>query len=120
MGPSWCRSLRLLFLASLLVLSAAALQSSQRTGNRPPELSAADALLARMCDPRSSHPAGVSPLSLCHGLHLRRLHGGGRHHHHRPAPLPLPPPGRGGEEEVDVRYDVAKRLVPTGPNPLHN
>ncbi|PAN18697.1 hypothetical protein PAHAL_3G219300 [Panicum hallii] len=117
MVPSWCRGLRLLFVASLLVLSVAALHP-------PPEPSAADPLLARMCDPRSAHPA---PASWCHGLHLRRRGGAVGHHrrhnhnhHHRPEPVPLPPPGRGGGEEIDVRYGVAKRLVPTGPNPLHN
>ncbi|KAL6609678.1 hypothetical protein ACP70R_039647 [Stipagrostis hirtigluma subsp. patula] len=122
MGLSWRRSLRLLFLASLLVLSATALQPSPRRGSRPtpPELSAADALLARMCDPRRSHPAGAPPLSWCHGLRLRRHHGGGRQHPHHHRAVPLPPPGRDGGEEIDVRYGVAKRLVPTGPNPLHN
>ncbi|PSR88411.1 CLE10p like [Actinidia chinensis var. chinensis] len=37
---------------------------------------------------------------------------------HRP-PLPpvlLPPP----IDEIDPRYGVEKRLVPSGPNPLHN
>ncbi|KAJ8464268.1 hypothetical protein OPV22_026820 [Ensete ventricosum] len=29
-----------------------------------------------------------------------------------------PPPPLG--EEIDPRYGVQKRLVPTGPNPLHN
>jgi hypothetical protein len=115
MEPSWCRGLGLLFVASLLVLSVAALQ--------PPPPSAADAVLARLCDPRSARPA---PPTLCHGIHLRRRVGAAGHrrhnHHHRPelVPLPLPPPGRNGGEEIDVRYGVAKRLVPTGPNPLHN
>lgn len=129
MGLSWCRGLRLLFVASLLVLSAAALQQpSPRAGSRPPppepSAAAADTLLARMCDPRGAHPA---PPSWCHTLHLRRRAGAAghrrhNHHHHRPVPMPLPPPGRdgGGGEEIDVRYGVAKRLVPTGPNPLHN
>ncbi|KAI3953766.1 hypothetical protein MKW98_017590 [Papaver atlanticum] len=31
----------------------------------------------------------------------------------------LPPPLQNGDE-IDPRYGVAKRLVPTGPNPLHN
>ncbi|KAK8457424.1 hypothetical protein SEVIR_3G186700v4 [Setaria viridis] len=74
-----------------------------------------------MCDPRSARPA---PPTLCHGIHLRRRVGTAGHrrhnHHHRPVPVPLPPPGREGGEEIDVRYGVAKRLVPTGPNPLHN
>uniref|UniRef100_A0A6N2NFI8 Uncharacterized protein n=1 Tax=Salix viminalis TaxID=40686 RepID=A0A6N2NFI8_SALVM len=37
---------------------------------------------------------------------------GGRHL--RP-PVPPPPPS-----EIDPRYGVEKRLVPSGPNPLHN
>ncbi|CAN6332438.1 unnamed protein product [Urochloa humidicola] len=123
MGPSWCRGLPLLLVASLLVLSAAALHPPPPPP--PPEPSAAEALLARMCDPRGAHPA---PPSWCHGLHLRRRGGaeGHRrrnqpHHHRRPEPVPIPPPGRDGSgEEIDARYGVAKRLVPTGPNPLHN
>ncbi|KAL6838585.1 hypothetical protein ACP4OV_031641 [Aristida adscensionis] len=113
MGLSWCRSLRLLFLATLLAVSAAAATALQHSPRRPPEPSAADALLARACDQRGSHPAG-----LCHGLRLRRHQHPG--HHHRQRPAPLPPPGRGAGDEIDVRYGVAKRLVPTGPNPLHN
>ncbi|CAN6337111.1 unnamed protein product [Urochloa humidicola] len=121
MGPSTCRGLPLLLLAaSLLVLSVAALHPPPPP---PLEPSAAEALLARMCDPRGAHPA---PPSWCHGLHLRRRDGVEGHHrrnhphHRRPVPVPLPPPGRDGGEEIDARYGVAKRLVPTGPNPLHN
>ncbi|CAL4909053.1 unnamed protein product [Urochloa decumbens] len=115
MGPSWCRALPLL-VASLLVLSAAALHQPPP----PLEPSAAEALLARMCDPRGAHPA---PPSWCHGLHLHRrggAEGHRRHDHPHPHRRPLPPPGRDGGEEIDARYGVAKRLVPTGPNPLHN
>ncbi|CAL9081890.1 unnamed protein product [Musa textilis] len=36
----------------------------------------------------------------------------------QPPPQPPPPPPLG--EEIDPRYGVQKRLVPTGPNPLHN
>lgn len=36
-------------------------------------------------------------------------------HHHRKLP-PEPPRG----SEIDPRYGVEKRLVPTGPNPLHH
>jgi hypothetical protein len=115
MGPSWCRSLRLLFLAFLLALSVAALPPSPT----PPEPStAADALVVRMCVLGTTHRAGAPPLTLCRAMHLSRRRGGGRRHHHQP--VALPPPGRGGEEEIDARYGVAKRLVPTGPNPLHN
>ncbi|KAL1828847.1 hypothetical protein ACET3Z_007259 [Daucus carota] len=31
-----------------------------------------------------------------------------------------PPPRRDDGDEIDPRYGVAKRLVPSGPNPLHN
>ncbi|AQK87535.1 CLAVATA3/ESR (CLE)-related protein 9 precursor [Zea mays] len=119
MELSWCRGLRLLLVASLLVLSAAALPPSRRVGNQPPaEPFAADALFGRMCDPRGAHPA---PPTWCHTVHPRQHVGAAGHRrHHRP--VPMPPPGRdgGGEEEIDVRFGVSKRLVPTGPNPLHN
>ncbi|KAH6799113.1 hypothetical protein C2S51_035597 [Perilla frutescens var. frutescens] len=36
-------------------------------------------------------------------------------HHHQP-----PSPARNGGDEIDPRYGVEKRLVPSGPNPLHN
>ncbi|KAK9105592.1 hypothetical protein Scep_022436 [Stephania cephalantha] len=36
------------------------------------------------------------------------------HHHHH-----LPPQAVDGRE-IDLRYGVEKRLVPTGPNPLHH
>ncbi|KAG8379289.1 hypothetical protein BUALT_Bualt07G0073000 [Buddleja alternifolia] len=31
-----------------------------------------------------------------------------------------PPPARDGGDEIDPRYGIQKRLVPSGPNPLHN
>ncbi|KAB1208235.1 CLAVATA3/ESR (CLE)-related protein 9 [Morella rubra] len=50
------------------------------------------------------------PRSLC--LQLQSIH------HYRsqlpPRPSPSPP------HEIDQRYGVEKRLVPSGPNPLHN
>ncbi|RCV17641.1 hypothetical protein SEVIR_3G241500v4 [Setaria viridis] len=49
------------------------------------------------------------------------------HHHHRRQHVHrwnrqgIPPSGVGkGEDELDPRYGVQKRLVPTGPNPLHH
>ncbi|CAI9756165.1 unnamed protein product [Fraxinus pennsylvanica] len=37
----------------------------------------------------------------------------------RTPPFPLPPPSM-DDHEIDPRYGVEKRLVPSGPNPLHN
>ncbi|KAK4772239.1 hypothetical protein SAY86_014014 [Trapa natans] len=49
--------------------------------------------------------------SLC--FHIPRMQ------RHRPVrPLPSPPPL--SDDEIDPRYGVEKRLVPSGPNPLHN
>lgn len=56
------------------------------------------------CHPISSHlPPPIR-------LHLQQLR--------RCPPFPPPPPGVGNE--IDPRYGVEKRLVPSGPNPLHN
>ncbi|TKY54944.1 CLAVATA3/ESR (CLE)-related protein 13 [Spatholobus suberectus] len=46
-------------------------------------------------------------------LHHHRRHHHRRHHHrsHKPEPKAT---------EIDPRYGVEKRLVPTGPNPLHH
>ncbi|OAY59399.1 hypothetical protein MANES_01G029500v8 [Manihot esculenta] len=43
-------------------------------------------------------------------------------HFHRMNPQVLvpPPPTSPPSEEIDPRYGVEKRLVPSGPNPLHN
>ncbi|XP_030513386.1 CLAVATA3/ESR (CLE)-related protein 9 [Rhodamnia argentea] len=56
------------------------------------------------CDPSSRHEnLPHYSYSLC--FHLERI----RRHQ------PPPPP-----DEIDPRYGVDKRLVPSGPNPLHN
>uniref|UniRef100_A0ACD5TF65 Uncharacterized protein n=1 Tax=Avena sativa TaxID=4498 RepID=A0ACD5TF65_AVESA len=118
MGRSWSRTLRLVFLASLLLLCSA-LPPPPPPG-RGSTTAADEAILARVCDPRGPRPAW------CDELHLRRrfLRGGGarhRHGHHHQhehrVPVPQPPPGR---DEIDPRFGVSKRRVPTGPNPLHN
>ncbi|KAF6171724.1 hypothetical protein GIB67_007245 [Kingdonia uniflora] len=41
-----------------------------------------------------------------------------RNHHYPPLLLPPPPPSP--LDEIDPLYGVSKRLVPSGPNPLHN
>ena len=47
--------------------------------------------------------------SLCN-----QFHGNNRHNR------PLLPPSPSPLSEIDPRYGVEKRLVPSGPNPLHN
>ncbi|XP_062118883.1 CLAVATA3/ESR (CLE)-related protein 13 [Humulus lupulus] len=49
-------------------------------------------------------------------IHRYRRHHARHHHRHLPAE---PDPGGGGTQ-IDPRYGVEKRLVPTGPNPLHH
>ncbi|CAM0954636.1 unnamed protein product [Alopecurus aequalis] len=125
MGRPWSWTLRLVFLASLLLLCSAlpAPPPPPPPGRgTPEEMKAADeAILARMCDPRGPRPAW------CDELHLRRRflraaprHRHGRHHHQHRVAMPQPPPGRDDGDEIDPRYGVSKRRVPTGPNPLHN
>ncbi|KAI6686369.1 hypothetical protein NL676_032282 [Syzygium grande] len=58
------------------------------------------------CDPSSREDPPHYSNPLC--FHLERI----RRRRHQPPP---PPP-----DEIDPRYGVDKRLVPSGPNPLHN
>ncbi|KAL0695380.1 hypothetical protein Bca4012_062560 [Brassica carinata] len=71
--------------------------------------------------PRVHHPYYVTPNGSCDDsfsrpyarsmcLELERIHRSSR----KQPLVPLPPP------EIDPRYGVDKRLVPSGPNPLHN
>ncbi|CAH8390158.1 unnamed protein product [Eruca vesicaria subsp. sativa] len=53
--------------------------------------------------------SGTYARSMCH--ELQRIH----HHSSRRQPFAPAPP-----LEIDPRYGVDKRLVPSGPNPLHN
>uniref|UniRef100_A0A7N0VJI6 CLAVATA3/ESR (CLE)-related protein 9 n=1 Tax=Kalanchoe fedtschenkoi TaxID=63787 RepID=A0A7N0VJI6_KALFE len=58
--------------------------------------------------PRTTRACDANyPQAIC--LHLQRMR-------RRRPPQPLPP----SMYEVDPRYGVQKRLVPSGPNPLHN
>ena len=76
------------------------------TARAPAALQPDEAFRAHLCEQqRGEH------LPWCEQLHARRRSGG----HH----LPMPPPSRDGEE-IDPRYGVSKRLVPSGPNRLHN
>ncbi|CAH8349885.1 unnamed protein product [Eruca vesicaria subsp. sativa] len=71
--------------------------------------------------PKVHHlPYYVNPHGSCHTfsrpyarsmcLELQRIH-----RNNRKKPLVSPPP-----PEIDPRYGFEKRLVPSGPNPLHN
>ncbi|XP_039163122.1 CLAVATA3/ESR (CLE)-related protein 9-like [Eucalyptus grandis] len=63
-------------------------------------------LLHHSCDPSSGENPPHYTSSLC--FHLEQIR-------RRRQPPPPPPP-----DEIDPRYGVNKRLVPSGPNPLHN
>ncbi|CAA0833058.1 CLAVATA3/ESR (CLE)-related protein 13 [Striga hermonthica] len=52
-------------------------------------------------------PVGIRSVDISEHLQPSR-----RHLHRRPPPA--------GGCEIDPRYGVEKRLVPSGPNPLHN
>ncbi|CAL4961250.1 unnamed protein product [Urochloa decumbens] len=118
MKPSHC--LCLIFLASILVASSAVVTVSpeETTATRRREKAWAarapaaaqpdEAFLASLC---AQQPRGRE-LPWCKQLHARRRGGGARY-------LPTPPPNRDGEE-IDPRFGVSKRLVPSGPNKLHN
>ncbi|PVH38006.1 hypothetical protein PAHAL_5G148300 [Panicum hallii] len=118
MKPSYC--VCLLFLASILVASSAVVTVSPKetttpekalTARAPAALQPDEAFLASLCEQQRGRP-----LPWCKQLHARRRRGGGGGGWHH---LPMPPPSRDGEE-IDPRYGVSKRLVPSGPNRLHN
>ncbi|KAM3406367.1 hypothetical protein ACQJBY_000445 [Aegilops geniculata] len=82
------------------------------------------AVESRSLDPSSA--AGAPQDQQRH--HHHHHHRGGHHHRQRHHRLPskwnwqrVPPSAAPGDgEEIDPRYGVEKRLVPTGPNPLHH
>ncbi|KAL3336676.1 hypothetical protein AABB24_029374 [Solanum stoloniferum] len=49
--------------------------------------------------------------------HVQHHH---HHHHHQNDVYEQPQAEPAGSHEIDQRYGVEKRLVPTGPNPLHH
>lgn len=114
----------LLFLVSILVASSAVTVSPNKAAAREkawkaraPVQLADEAFLARLCDDREQQRRRGRPpriLPLCTQLHARRQAGAHQYQH-----LPMPPPSR-NDEQIDPRYGVFKRLVPSGPNRLHN
>ncbi|KAI4314099.1 hypothetical protein L6164_027036 [Bauhinia variegata] len=93
--------LLLLFFFFLLFVSSANCSSSSPPTLPSPTSSSRNNLHHRYCDSFSHE----TPRSLC--SQLQRIHHSLR---------PFPPQVKG----VDTRYGVEKRLVPSGPNPLHN
>ncbi|KAJ3692342.1 hypothetical protein LUZ60_012692 [Juncus effusus] len=65
-----------------------------------------------------------SPRNLTREAHHHHNHHHKNHHKHDNSasylPGHRPKPGPDPGEEIDPRYGVDKRLVPTGPNPLHH
>ncbi|KAJ4754618.1 CLAVATA3/ESR (CLE)-related protein 9 [Rhynchospora pubera] len=68
-------------------------------------------ILSRVCHHQQYHHKSNQLPHWCkHFLDVRQ--------HQKPPPMPPAPPEQ--SDEIDARYGVSKRLVPTGPNPLHN
>ncbi|RLN28121.1 protein FON2 SPARE1-like [Panicum miliaceum] len=69
----------------------------------------------------SDDAAASSSTDHHHHHHHRHQHHRHEHHHvHRWNRHGIPPSAVGQGKEIDQRYGVEKRLVPTGPNPLHH
>jgi hypothetical protein len=119
--PTHC--LCLLFLVSILVASSTVVTVSPNKETtwkkawkaRAPAQLADEAFLARLCDREQQRGRSPRILPWCTQLHASRRQGAHQYHRH----LPMPPPSRDGEQ-IDPRYGVSKRLVPSGPNRLHN
>ncbi|CAO2045663.1 unnamed protein product [Urochloa humidicola] len=72
----------------------------------------------------TSFDAATSLSTDHHHYHHHHCHQHHQDHHHHHVDLwnrhGIPPSSVGKGEEIDPRYGVQKRLVPTGPNPLHH
>ena len=94
--------------ASLLLVSSAMAVSPPETGRATwwsrRQTLPDEQFLACLCNHQRGH---TTVLPWCQQLYARRR-------------VPIPPPGRDDGEEIDPRYGVSKRVVPSGPNPLHN
>ncbi|ESQ34289.1 hypothetical protein EUTSA_v10009109mg [Eutrema salsugineum] len=113
--------LLLLFVIFFLTTSTTASATSE--GNRTTTTSRNFSYRTHRFVPMIHHPYYVSPHRSCDSftrpyarsmcLELQRIHRSSRK---QPLFSPPPPP----PSEIDPRYGVDKRLVPSGPNPLHN
>ncbi|URE08620.1 hypothetical protein MUK42_23376 [Musa troglodytarum] len=64
-------------------------------------------------------PYKHDPSAFNHTSHYRHHHRHRPHHHHRRETTHSSAEQPGGDE-IDPRYGAEKRVVPTGPNPLHH
>ncbi|XP_048565182.1 protein FON2 SPARE1-like [Triticum urartu] len=102
--------------------SVAVVERDRRPASLPRKMLLA--VESRSLDPSSAAGAPQDQ----HHHHHHHHHRAGHHHRQRHHRLPskwnwqrVPPSAAPGDgEEVDPRYGVEKRLVPTGPNPLHH
>ncbi|KAJ4711442.1 Clavata3/ESR (CLE) [Melia azedarach] len=100
-----CRSF-LVFLLLLLLLFLTSSATAARFSDHPVVLPAPsrNQYISVSCDSFLNK----NSRSLC--IQLQRIH---------QRRQPLPPPSN-SPNQIDPRYGVEKRLVPSGPNPLHN
>ncbi|XVF03235.1 hypothetical protein REPUB_Repub04eG0244200 [Reevesia pubescens] len=105
-----CYSLSIFILLLLIFLQpSSSTQTLPRTSPRKHQLHRQQpSSKFHSCD-SFSHP---KQRSLCYQLQ--------RIHNFQPSLPWLPPPPPSDINEIDPRYGVEKRLVPSGPNPLHN
>ncbi|CAL9130048.1 unnamed protein product [Musa textilis] len=68
--------------------------------------------------PRKMLLAKPDVAAISHARHHHHHHYGHQHRHNQSQKTSLVDPS--GGDEIDPRYGVEKRLVPTGPNPLHH
>ncbi|KAF0910522.1 hypothetical protein E2562_002971 [Oryza meyeriana var. granulata] len=111
LSSSSCVVCLLLVEASLLLAVASAVTVTPSETKTTTATTAAAALpdeefLARLCDQQRGPMRRRLPWS--QQLHARRHGGVGGERR-----VPMPPPSRDGEE-IDVRYGVSKRVVPSG------
>lgn len=121
----------LLLLLCLAVLTAALIHGNGGLAGRRMTTTRWPAVPRKMLLAMTSFDAAASPSSTGQHRHLHHHHHHHHkhhHHHHRHHADQrwnwhgVIPPSAGGEgdEAIDPRYGVQKRLVPSGPNPLHH
>lgn len=122
----------LLLLLCLAVLTAALIHGNGGLAGRRMTTTRWPAVPRKMLlGAMTSFDAAASPSSTGQHRHLHHHHHHHHkhhHHHHRHHADQrwnwhgVIPPSAGGEgdEAIDPRYGVQKRLVPSGPNPLHH